>query len=84
MSPALPKNKVIKTSIESLEQQLLELEIRERARSIDISLIMDRLQHFQVYMFRKLDELDKKVDETHTKMEIRCQKLEKTVNRYAN
>jgi hypothetical protein len=36
VAPPKPENKVVRDTIEELEEKLIELEIRERARTIDI------------------------------------------------
>ncbi|KAJ3376498.1 hypothetical protein HDU92_000265, partial [Lobulomyces angularis] len=79
IAPTKPQNKNVKSCLETLEEQLIELEIRERARSIDIKVIMERLQFLQMDMFKKLDLLDKKVEENFAKLDMKCDKMEKII-----
>ncbi|KAJ1342816.1 hypothetical protein BSLG_002635 [Batrachochytrium salamandrivorans] len=63
LAPAQPVNMESRKTIESLERRLMELELNERARSIDIRVIMRELQFFQVEIHKTFDDLEKKVDE---------------------
>ncbi|KAH6595120.1 hypothetical protein BASA50_006106 [Batrachochytrium salamandrivorans] len=65
LAPAQPVNMESRKTIESLERRLMELELNERARSIDIRVIMRELQFFQVEIHKTFDDLEKKVDEAH-------------------
>jgi hypothetical protein len=65
-----------------LERKLLELEMRERARSIDIKNLMGELTEFQVEYYKRLEDLELKLDQTLAGLAIKCDKLEKVVVRY--
>ncbi|KND01371.1 uncharacterized protein SPPG_03184 [Spizellomyces punctatus DAOM BR117] len=82
MAPAQPQNLKTKHTMQGLEQRLLELELRERARSIDLRVIMDRLQSFQVDIYKRLEGMEKKVDDTLAGLAVKCDKMEKVVARY--
>ncbi|KAI8921027.1 hypothetical protein DFJ77DRAFT_448292 [Powellomyces hirtus] len=82
LAPAQPQNLKVKGTIQDLEQRLLELELRERARSIDLRVIMDRLQVFQVDIYKRLETMEKKVDETLLGLATKCDRMEKVVARY--
>ncbi|KAI8817168.1 uncharacterized protein EV422DRAFT_551520 [Fimicolochytrium jonesii] len=82
LAPAQPQNLKVKGTIQDLEQRLLELELKERARSIDLRVIMDRLQVFQVDVYKRLEAMDKKVDETLAGLAVKCERMEKVVARY--
>ncbi|TPX37604.1 hypothetical protein SmJEL517_g00499 [Synchytrium microbalum] len=71
----LPSN-LDKSSITALEQRLLELELHERARSIDIRAIMEKMQTLQLDMFKKLEAMDKKVDQNAHELSWKCEKSE--------
>ncbi|KAJ3025586.1 hypothetical protein HK097_006653 [Rhizophlyctis rosea] len=82
MAPAQPQNQQARNTIEQLEERLLDLELRERARSIDLRVVMERLQVFQVDIYKRLEGMEKKVDETLAGLSVKCDKMEKLVNRY--
>ncbi|KAJ3293522.1 hypothetical protein HK104_004394 [Borealophlyctis nickersoniae] len=82
LAPAQPQNQKARDTIEQLESRLLELELRERARSIDLRVVMDQLRGFQVDIYKRLETMEKKVDETLSTLSVKCDKMEKLVNRY--
>ncbi|KAJ3176318.1 hypothetical protein HDU87_005360 [Geranomyces variabilis] len=82
LAPAQPQNLKVKGTIQDLEQRLLELELRERARSIDLRVIMDRLQVFQVDIYKRLESMEKRVDETLVGLATKCTAMEKVVGKY--
>ena len=43
---------------------------------------MERLQVFQVDIYKRLEGMEKKVDETLAGLSVKCDKMEKLVNRY--
>ena len=69
-------------TVERLERKLLELEMRERARSIDIKNLMGELTGFQVEYYKRLEDLERKLDQTLAGLALKCDKLEKVVVRY--
>ncbi|KAJ3045564.1 hypothetical protein HDV00_009221 [Rhizophlyctis rosea] len=82
MAPQQPQNQEARNTIEQLEERLLDLELKERARSIDLRVVMERLQVFQVDIYKRLEGMEKKVDETLASLSVKCDKMEKLVNRY--
>ena len=82
LAPEEPKTLRSIRTVEELERKLLELEMKERARSIDIKSIMTNLQEFQLDYFKRLEELESKLDKNLTVLSIKCDKLEKVVQRY--
>ncbi|RKO99946.1 hypothetical protein CXG81DRAFT_13838 [Caulochytrium protostelioides] len=79
LAPARPQNRIAQETLEGFEQQLVQLEIAERGRSIDLRAIMGRLQSFQLEFFHRLELMEKKLDENLKTLEARCDKMEKTV-----
>ncbi|KAJ3275901.1 hypothetical protein HDV01_006767 [Terramyces sp. JEL0728] len=82
LAPAQPANIESKKSIEALEKRLLKVEINERSRSIDLSVVMRDFLGYSVMMMKKFEELDKKVDEGLVSLSAKCDKMEKTVLKY--
>ncbi|KAI9096601.1 hypothetical protein DFS34DRAFT_650694 [Phlyctochytrium arcticum] len=82
IAPPQPVNLKVKHTMAELEQRLVEIELRERARSIDLRVIMDRLQGFQVDIYKRLENMEKKVDETMAGLAVKCDKMERVVARY--
>ncbi|RKO86086.1 hypothetical protein BDK51DRAFT_34934 [Blyttiomyces helicus] len=82
LAPARPMNLSARNTIEKLEEQLLELEMNERARSIDLRVIMDTLQGFQLDVYKRLEAMEKRVEETMGSLSVKCDRMEKTVARY--
>ncbi|KAI8612722.1 hypothetical protein BC830DRAFT_1231006 [Chytriomyces sp. MP71] len=81
MGPARPLP-ATEMTIEALEQQILQLESLERTRSIDLKTVMENLQAFQVDFTKKMEFLDKKVDEMTAKVDVKCDRLNATLQRY--
>ena len=77
-----PENKPSFTSVAELEMKLIELERNERTRSIDLKLIMQELQGFQVSMLTKLTTFEKQVEDGLKVLTQKCTKLEQTVSKY--
>ncbi|TPX47513.1 hypothetical protein SeMB42_g02265 [Synchytrium endobioticum] len=77
----LPQN-LDKSSVAALEARLLELELHERARSIDIRAIMEKMQALQLDMFKKLEATDKKVDQNAHELSWKCEKSEAALKKY--
>ena len=77
-----PENKPSYTSIAELEMKLIELERNERTRSIDLKLIMQELQGFQVAMLTKLGTFEKQVEDGLKGLTTKCSKLEQVVAKY--
>ncbi|EGF84076.1 hypothetical protein BATDEDRAFT_85450 [Batrachochytrium dendrobatidis JAM81] len=82
LAPAQPVNVESRKTIESLEKRLLELELNERARSIDLRVIMRDLQFFQLEMHKTMEELQKKVDDGLVSLALKCDKMERAVVKY--
>ncbi|KAI8840977.1 hypothetical protein BJ741DRAFT_594939 [Chytriomyces cf. hyalinus JEL632] len=81
MAEARPINAADKT-MESLEQQIMQLELLERTRSIDLKMVMENLQSFQLDFHKRFEYLDKKVDEMTAKVDAKCERLNATLQRY--
>lgn len=56
--------------------------ILELTNSPSYSVVMDRLQGFQVDIYKRLENMEKKADETLGGLAVKCDKMEKLVNRY--
>jgi hypothetical protein len=82
LAPARPANLEQRKTIDAIEKRLLEVERNERARSIDLRVIMRELQAFQVVMLKRMEELDKKVDDGLVGLAFKCEKMEKLVVKY--
>ncbi|KAJ3122230.1 hypothetical protein HK098_002998 [Nowakowskiella sp. JEL0407] len=82
-APPQPANMQMKGNLEALENRLILLETQERARSIDIRVIMETLQQFQIDMMKKIDVLEKKVEEGVTKLDAKCDRMEKVVAKFS-
>ncbi|KAJ3313021.1 hypothetical protein HDV04_002310 [Boothiomyces sp. JEL0838] len=82
LAPAQPANIETRKTIEALEKRLLKVEINERSRSIDLSIVMRDFLGYSVMMMKKFEELDKKVDEGLVSLAAKCDKMEKTVLKY--
>ncbi|KAI9011390.1 hypothetical protein BC832DRAFT_590617 [Gaertneriomyces semiglobifer] len=82
LAPAQPQNVEVKGTIEHLEQRLLELELHERGRSIDLRVVMERLQGFQLDMTKRLEVMEKKTDETIVALSTKIDKMDKMAARY--
>ena len=72
------------TNINDLEIRLCQLEVKERAQSIDIKALVQELSNFQIHFFKKLEELDSKVDINLSNLEVKCEKLEKVLIKYSS
>ncbi|KAI9344935.1 hypothetical protein BDR26DRAFT_856966 [Obelidium mucronatum] len=81
MGEARPQNAADKT-IEALEQQIVQLELLERTRSIDLKMVMEGLFSFQVEYQKKFEALDKKVEEMASRLDSKCDRLNATLQRY--
>lgn len=82
LAPARPGNQEMRKTVESLEYRLLEVERNERTRSIDLRVAMRDFQHFQISLFKKFEDLDKKVDDGLIGLALKCEKMEKMVSKY--
>eukprot|EP00842_Homolaphlyctis_polyrhiza_P001576 jgi/Hompol1/2419/HPOL_001810-RA len=82
LAPSRPTNVEARKTVEALERRLIELELNERSRSIDLRVIMRDLQGFQIEILKKFEELDKKVDDNLVSLAQRCDKMEKAVVKY--
>ncbi|KAJ3095007.1 hypothetical protein HDU97_007354 [Phlyctochytrium planicorne] len=82
MGPARPQNTTSRKTIEALEEQILKLEQLERTRSIDLKGVMEGLQAFQLEVQKRMENLERKFEETTSKIDSKCDKLEKTLARY--
>ena len=82
LAPEIPKSQKSIRTIENLERRLMELEMRERARSIDIKGLVTELQGFQIEYYKRLEDLEVKVNQTLEGLGVKCDKLEKIVERY--
>ncbi len=82
LAPARPANFEQRKTIDALEKRLLEVERNERSRSIDLRVIMRELQGFQVAMIKRMEDLDKKVDDGLVGLAVKCEKMEKMVAKY--
>lgn len=89
LAPARPQNAESRKTIESLERRLLDIELSERSRSIDLRIIMRDLQGFQVEMYKKFDDLEKKMDDGINfiiiglfGLGVKCEKMERAVLKY--
>jgi hypothetical protein len=82
LAPARPVNLEQRMVIDSLEKRLLEVERNERTRSIDLRVIMRELQGFQLIMIKRMDDLDKKVDDGLGGLAVKCEKMERIVDKY--
>ncbi len=69
-------------TLELLEKRLLELELRERARSIDIKVLMEELKSFQIEYYGRLEIMEKKLDEKLEGLQSKCERLASVVVRY--
>ena len=77
----LPQN-LDRSSVTALEVRLLELEINERARSIDVRAIMTKMQDLQLDIFKRLEAMDKKVDQNAHELSWKCEKSEAALKKY--
>ena len=82
LAPARPANIDARKTVEALENRLIELEIHERSRSIDLRVIMRELQSFQIDIYKRFEELEKHVDDSLVSLAIKCDKMEKVVLKY--
>ncbi|KAI8801194.1 hypothetical protein BJ742DRAFT_716155 [Cladochytrium replicatum] len=82
LAPERPVNPKAEGTILALEERLAQLELEERARSVDLRVIMTKLQTFQVDSFKRLESLDKRVDDLILKLDARCERMEKVVARF--
>jgi hypothetical protein len=82
LAPELPKSLGAVKTVESVENRLLELEMAERARSIDMKACMTELTQFQLEYYKRLEQMEKKLDEALVGLAAKCDKLEKVVQRY--
>lgn len=71
------------TNISDLESRLIQLEMKERAQSIDIKALVQELSRFQIHFFKKLSELEDKVNLNLGNLEIKTEKLEKILTKYS-
>lgn len=69
-------------TLELLEKRLIELEMRERARSIDIKVLMEELKSFQIEYYGRLEAMEKKLDEKLEGLQSKCERLAGVVVRY--
>ncbi|KAI8915901.1 hypothetical protein EDD86DRAFT_185877 [Gorgonomyces haynaldii] len=83
LAPARPQNTETRRNVEALERRLLELELNERARSIDLRVLMRDMQMFQVDLYKKFEDLEKKVEDGLFGLATKCEKMEKAVLKYA-
>ncbi|KAJ1562027.1 hypothetical protein HK096_002397 [Nowakowskiella sp. JEL0078] len=77
IAPLAPTNNQLRVNVADLESQLQNLELQERARSIDLRVLMETFLKFQQDMMKKIDSLEKKVEEGVTKLDAKCDRLEK-------
>ncbi|KAL2919844.1 hypothetical protein HK105_200761 [Polyrhizophydium stewartii] len=82
LAPAQPVNLESRKTIESLESRLLELELNERVRSIDLRVVMRDLQSFQIDMYKRFEDLEKRVEDGLVSLGAKCDKMEKAVAKY--
>ena len=82
LAPARPQNAETRKTIESLERRLLDIELAERSRSIDLRVVMRDLQRFQVELYKKFEDLDKKMDDGLFGLGVKCEKMERAVMKY--
>ena len=93
LPPKSKKSKILKsvfglaverklTNISDLESRLIQLELKERAQSIDIKALVQDLSNFQIHFFKKLSELEAKVDLNLNNLESKTEKLEKILIKY--
>lgn len=71
------------TNISDLESRLIQLEMKERAQSIDIKALVEELSRFQIHFFKKLNSLEQKVELNLTNLEAKTEKLEKILTKYS-
>ncbi|KAJ3058943.1 hypothetical protein BCR33DRAFT_712754 [Rhizoclosmatium globosum] len=81
MAEARPQNAADHT-IEALEQQIVQLELLERARSIDLKMVMENLLSFQTEFQKKFEALDKKVGEMSNRLDQKAERLSATLQRF--
>jgi hypothetical protein len=82
LAPARPANVEQRLTIDAIEKRLLEVERNERTRSIDLRMIMRELQGFQVHMTKRMEDIDKKVDDGLIGLGVKCEKMERMVLKY--
>ena len=83
-APMKPENKIDGDLVEALEAQLVQLEIRDHARTMQTRAISDKLNSFQAEMLKSLEQVDKKIDDTFSHLDEKCQRLEKLLQKYKN
>ncbi|KAI8926729.1 hypothetical protein BC831DRAFT_455220 [Entophlyctis helioformis] len=82
LAPSRPANIETRKTIEALERRLLEIELHERARSIDLRVVMRDLQTFQIDMYKRFEELDRRVEDGLVALSQKCERMEKAVTKY--
>lgn len=80
---SLETNSFSKNSLEKIENELLVLEVNQRKMGISIKDLLKSFNDFQILYFKKLENLEAKVDLNLKNLEIKTSKLEKSLKKYA-
>jgi hypothetical protein len=75
-------NSANRKTVESLEERLLRIEMQERSRSIDLRVVMMELQSFQIDILKRFEELDKRMNDGLFGLAVKCDKMERAVQRF--